>query len=166
MGWNQKLLQAFAKAINNNMNKASAAFTLVEILVVTSIIGLLAAAGTVTYTAFTKNSRDARRKADLEQIRGAAELYRSNSQTNSYPAEDEIVFNCPGSGALTDVANNTYMSKVPNDPKCPTYTYYYEVGSDGNYKMGAFLEGGGGTDCSVSCGGANCNYCVGPYGEQ
>ena len=147
------------------MNKTSAAFTLVEILVVTSIIGLLAAAGTVTYTAFTKNSRDARRKADLEQIRGAAELYRSNSQTNSYPAQNEITFNCPGSGTLTDTAGNKYMSKVPNDPKCPKYTYYYELGSDGNYKLGAYLEGGG-TDCSVSCGGANCNYCVGPYGEQ
>lgn len=148
------------------MKQKTFAFTLIEVLVVTTIIGLLAATGTVTYTAFTKKSRDARRQTDIEQIRGAIEVYKSSSSTNSYPAS--MTFNCPASGALQDTAvpPNIYMSKIPNDPKCPTYTYYYNVDVNGNYTLGAFLENGG-TDCGVSCGtGVNCNYCVGPYGEQ
>jgi len=54
-------------------------FTLIEILVVATIIALLATAATITYAQLTKQSRDARRKTDLEQIRAALEMYRSNN---------------------------------------------------------------------------------------
>ncbi len=143
--------------------KKNAAFTLIEILVVMTIIGLLAGAATVTYTAFTKKSRDARRQVDLEQIRGALETYKSS--VGNYPEEDRVTFNCPSSGGLTDDSSNTYMSKIPNDPKCPDYSYYYDVDSNGDYTIGAYLETGSGS-CGGSCTGSNCNYCLGPYGQQ
>ncbi|OGK18346.1 hypothetical protein A3G67_03575 [Candidatus Roizmanbacteria bacterium RIFCSPLOWO2_12_FULL_40_12] len=153
------------------MKKFVLGFTLVEILVVTTIIGMLAAVGSVSYTAFTKNARDARRKADLEEVRGAMELYRSNNSTG-YPSEgggaaDQIQFDCNATtGKLEDSNSNKYLSKIPEDPKCPTSTYDIISISASDYVLGARLEGGG-TDCGGSCGGGNqCNYCLGPYGQQ
>ncbi len=119
-------------------------FTLIEILVVATIIGLLATGGFVSYTQFGRQSRDARRKADLEQIRAAIEMYRSNSATNSYPAS--ITFACPPSGSLTD-GTTTYLDPLPNDPKCVTgwsfYTYTYLTAQ--TYTITAMLEGSGGS---------------------
>jgi len=135
-------------------------FTLIEILVVVTIIGLLAAVTSVTYSQISKQSRDAKRKTDLEQTRAAVEMYRSNN--NSYPitisAGTSICdpAGCPPTG-------NKYLNKVPTDPKYPTYTYYYS-GSVSNYTLGAYLETGG-TNCQAGCG-SNCNYCLDAYGQK
>ena len=87
------------------------AFTLVEILVVVTIVALLAVGGLVTYTQFGYQSRNARRKADIEQIRAALEMYRSNSDYSSYPNN------------VTDLVPD-YLKSVPIDPKTSTaYTY-------------------------------------------
>lgn len=145
-------------------------FTLIEILVVATIIGLLAAVAAVSYSSITKSSRDARRKADLEQIRAAIEMYRSNN--NTYPSS--VAVGCSLSTGLTDVSGNTYLSNVPEDPKCTTYTYYYvglPVGcttSCSDYTVGAYLEGTTSTcGSTISCGtGVNCNFCQGPYGPK
>jgi general secretion pathway protein G len=56
-------------------------FSFIEILVVVTIIGIIATIGLVTYTEFLKQSRDAKRKGDIEQIRAAIEIYKT---TNSY----------------------------------------------------------------------------------
>lgn len=142
-------------------------FTLIEILVVATIIGLLAAAGAASYMSLNKNSRDARRKVDLENIRAAIEQYRSNNTTNVYPTAATAPGMSFGSGTIVD-GSNTYMNKIPNDPKSPTYTYYYaSAGSD--YTLGAYLEGGTYSACSgsLSCGTSIiCNYCLGPYGQK
>lgn len=144
-------------------------FTLIEILVVVTIIGMLAAVGAVSYSSFTKNARDARRKADLEQIRGAIELYRSTNGV--YPLTSELVVGCSGTSAsLVDPSpgTGTYMSKVPVDPYC-TQGYSYGYSSDGtDYTLGAALETGTSTCTSPPSTGCNvtCTYCVGPYGER
>lgn len=146
-------------------------FTFIEILVVVTIISLLAAVGAVSYSQFSKQSRDARRKADLEQIRSAIELYKSNSSSNLYPLTGtaNLVFTSCSMGALTD-GTNTYMSKIPNDPKCTTSIYYYASATGSTYTMAAQLETT--SSCTSppggnSCGTGNpCNYCLGPYGQQ
>lgn len=133
-------------------------FTLIEILVVSTIIALLAATASVSYSQLNKQSRDAKRKTDLEQIRAALEMYRSNNDV--YPA---LTINCSSSGGITD-AQGTYLSLIPKDPKCSTYSYYYST-SGSDYTLGAYLESGG-TDCVAGQCGGNCNYCVGPYGQK
>ncbi len=155
-------------------------FTLIELIVVATIIGLLAGSGAVAYTQFSKQSRDAKRKADLEQIRAAVELYKSNNSANSYPTSIGDLSSC-SLGALTD-GTNTYLSKVPNDPKCNTSIYYYDpIDSSGgacdgsssdpcvNYTLAATLEKSS-TVCqslTTQCtSGTGCTYCVGPYGEK
>lgn len=127
-------------------------FTLIEILVVVTIIGLLTATAVVTYTAFLKQARDAKRKADLGQISAALEMYRSNNDT--YPTTSLSQLTAP----------MIYIQAVPTDPKNPTYTYYYS-GTASDYTLGSYLEGGGATCVAGQCGG-NCNYCLGPYGQK
>lgn len=137
------------------------AFTLIEVLVVVTIISILASIAAVSYSSSLKQSRDARRKTDLEQIRAAVEMYKSYN--NVYPGT--ITFGA----ALTDPSPGTtiYLSKVPKDPKDPNTSYYYNSPGPTNqdYEVCAFLELGG-TDAGVSCGASNCNYCLGPYGEK
>lgn len=149
------------------MKQSNVGFTFIEILVVATIISLLAAAGAVSYSQFSKSSRDAKRKADIEQIRAAVEMYRSNN--GSYPLNGGgvgkvDVTTCSTSG-LTDSGGNTYLSKIPNDPKCSSNTpvYYYSSTDGSTYTIGAKLE----IPSTSSCGGcgSTCNYCLGPYGQ-
>lgn len=138
-------------------------FTLVEILVVVTIISMLASVAAVSYSRFIKQSRDARRKTDIEQIRAAAELYRNFKGV--YPSS--LAFD--GSGEIVDGATK-YMTKVPSDPLYTgplTNTYYY-ISSDPfqTYNLCAYLEGGSTTSITATCGGQNCNYCMGPYGQE
>jgi len=140
--------------------KKDNAFTLIEILVVATIISLLAAAGIVSYSQFLKQSRDAKRKADLEQIRAALEMYRSNSSTSSYPAG-----NWSNLSILT--APTVYIQSLPSDPKSPTYVYYYSS-NGADYTLAAHLENGSLSACqslTTQCNGV-CNYCLGPYGQK
>jgi len=135
------------------------AFTLIEILVVATIIVLLTATATVTYTAFLKQSRDAKRKADLEQVRAALEMYRSNSNPSSYP-----VGSVYSTTLLVLTTPVIYIQSLPTDPKNPTYSYYY-TGTASDYTIAAYLESGG-TNCVAGQCGGNCNYCMGPYGKK
>lgn len=140
------------------------AFTLVEILVVVTIISLLASIAAVSYSQFVKQSRDARRKGDIEQIRAAIELYRNFN--NVYPSAP-LAF---GSGEIADPLPSTtkYMTKIPNDPMSSSgYTYYYaSTGTD--YTLCTYLEGGGTPDADAVCNASSlkCNYCMGPYGQK
>lgn len=148
------------------------AFTFIEILVVVTIIALLTAAGAISYSQFSKSSRDAKRKADLEQIRAAVELYRSSNDV--YPLSGaglyHISLSTCSTGSLTDINGNTYLSKLPNDPKCTgdKPTYYYVSADGSTYSVAAYLESSSVAGCAGAntCGtGYNCNYCLGPYGQ-
>ena len=133
-------------------------FTLIEILVVATIIALLATAATITYAQLTKQSRDARRKTDLEQIRAALEMYRSNN--NQYYLAS---FNasCSTVGWLA-----SYIGSMPTDPKSGSGYYYRCNISTNDFTLGAYLETGGTGSCG-NCGTTTaCNYCLGPYGKK
>ena len=90
-------------------------FTLVELLVVISIIAILSAIGAVTYTSFLKSSRDSKRQADLKIIQSALEEYHADIL--NYPFSVT-----PGSDLSS--GTKTYFTKVPNDPTAnPDYAY-------------------------------------------
>lgn len=132
-------------------------FTLIEILVVVTIISLLTSAAVVSYTQLGKQSRDSKRKADIEQIRAALEMYRSNDSSSYYYTSS---FNdyCTSFPGLSG-----YIGSMPSDPKTG---YYYRCNiSTTNYTIGAYLETTSTGSCG-SCGTSNCNYCVGPYGQE
>lgn len=126
-------------------------FTLIEILVSATIIGLLATIGIAGFQSVTRSGRDALRKTDLEQLRSALEIYKS--EAGFYPT------------ATTCVANlsSDYINPYPSDPRAPTFRYCYIRDSTLTYRLCAHLENGsttldlcGGTN---NCG-VNCNYQV------
>jgi prepilin-type N-terminal cleavage/methylation domain-containing protein len=147
-------------------------FTLVELVVVVSIIAILAATATFSYRASLISSRDARRKSDVEQVRNALELYRSTN--NAYPLTAAFSLDCASTGGLTDGGGNTYLSLQPREPKCVSQTYFYTATATGSeYTIGSILEAPGTStctvvyDCSASVAGTQaCNYCMGPYGPK
>lgn len=124
-------------------------FTLIEILVVIAIIGVLIGVLLVALEGVRKTARDTKRKADLEQIRSALEMYRADA--GSYP---DIPL-----GTSISYDGKTYLN-VPGDPITATYIYRYEAVKTGEtvtgYRLCARLEGGAVatscTSCSSSCG--------------
>lgn len=114
-------------------------FTLVELLVTITIIGILASIGLNTFTSAQKKSRDAKRKAYLRQITDALEAY--NNDKGEYPAPaDGGSGNIKGCGAdaeqdctwgeifsnTTPTPNTIYMVEMPEDPTIGN-TFYYDA---------------------------------------
>ena len=129
-------------------------FTLVEILVVATIIGFLATLGMVGYQAAGKSGRDAKRKGDLEQIRSALEIYKSEN-SGVYPA----VNSCVPAGLAPG-----YINTIPSDPNT-TYKYCYIPGAAPikSYTLCVSLEAASGgliAACGNNCGSGVCNYAV------
>jgi len=137
-------------------------FTLVELLVVISIIGILMAISIFGIQGARESSRDSRRKADLELIRSGIEIYKSDC--GNYPIATYST-NWPssivGDGTPTSCAvANVYLSP-PLDPVSPTRYYLYNSAGT-TYELCASSEQGSGT---VTCGGSSncgttCNYKV------
>lgn len=101
-----------------NNTKTKKGFTLIEILIVVSIIGLLASVIFVGLAGTRARGRDARRVADLRSIQTGLELYFSKN--GSYPA--------------TLDALRTASIGVTNIPKDPSTgaNYGYGVASPAN----------------------------------
>src|SRR3989338_8082819 len=59
-------------------------FTLIELLVVISIIGILASFAIASFPSAQAKGRDSRRKADLDAIRKAGELAKTDSTGSKY----------------------------------------------------------------------------------
>ena len=142
-------------------------FSLIEILIVVTIISLLVSIAAFSYSSFIRQSRDAKRKTDIEQIRASIEMYKSFN--NVYPTPDTTSPNngMPfGTAGITDTST-TYISKLPNDPRASSgYTYFYTTLSNNlDYTLCAYLESSG-TATANSCGTSACTYCMGPYGEK
>ena len=102
-------------------------FTLVELLVVIAIIGILSAIGIVVYQAVNRNSRDAKRQADLKFIQEALEQYHADQFF--YPSAilfggTNSITNCTGNPASPCTVSKTYLNQVPSDPiGNPQYSY-------------------------------------------
>jgi prepilin-type N-terminal cleavage/methylation domain-containing protein len=67
-----------------------AGFTMVELILVMSIIAILATAFTLNYTGSQKRARDTERRNDLKQYQIALEKY-ANSNSGFYPLRDPAV---------------------------------------------------------------------------
>ena len=107
-------------------------FTLIEILIVVSIIGMLASIVLVGLGSFRSRGRDARRAADLREVQNALELY--NEKQGSYPQVSDW-------GELGDalVSAEIGVTSIADDPLGGDHHYQY--GSDGqNYVLGATIE--------------------------
>ena len=151
-----------------NMSKkhssASSAFTLIELLVVISIMGILLALSIYGMQDARRASRDGKRKADLEQIRSALEMYKSDCTQGKYLIKNPAAALTNIVGTIAACGNtNVYTAQVPQDPTPTTRSYIYYSGDGITYELCASLEQGTSTvtcGSSSNCGGSTCNYKV------
>lgn len=111
---------------------SSKGFTLVELLVVIAIIGILATLLLLQLGIARQRARDAKRIADVSQVRTASELYFDDAGT--YPQ----VATYAGLGALLVPK---YMTQLPTDPlNVGNYAYNYAYNGLTRYHVWAELE--------------------------
>jgi len=120
--------------------KMKKAFSLVELLVVITIIAVLSV---VAYTAVggqTVKARDAKRKQDLNTIQQALELYFAETGRYPYNNNDPIFdYDTDGDANLaTGKIWKKHLSKIPTDPS--GNSYIYAVSGTASYELAAVLE--------------------------
>ena len=139
------------------MKRNEKGFTLVELIVVMTIIVIITSVGMVSYATAGSKARDSRRMADLERIRSALEMYRADNKI--YPSDETTL-------------GSEYLKSWPKDPKPNNYKYVYNTSNPYSYTLGAHVENLGSTtpisidsitECSSSSpppdpSDSNCNY--------
>ncbi|PJC79745.1 hypothetical protein CO009_03560 [Candidatus Shapirobacteria bacterium CG_4_8_14_3_um_filter_35_11] len=94
--------------MNNNINKDKFGFTLFELLVSISIIAILTAIASMSFSGAQKKARDARRVSDMNFVQKAAEQYYSFSNY-VYPSTTATPWTATNSQRVLDI--------FPRDPK-------------------------------------------------
>ena len=120
--------------MKSNLNSA---FTLIEMLVVISLIGILAALALVSFGGAQKQARDTTRKSDLKQYQTSIEGYASKNG-GLYPVYATAT-TIPSSGGLCTSLN---IGTCPLDPKniSPNLYKYISDASGTNYVFWGGLE--------------------------
>lgn len=106
-------------------------FTLIEILVVVSIIGILATVGLANFMPSLAKGRDAQRLDDARKIIAALEQYKADY--GSYPVVAGWVDSSSAAADWIPGISPTYIERAPIDPKnLASKDLYYYYRSDGN----------------------------------
>ncbi len=154
---NKKLYIVFSNKKNNN------GFTLIELLIVIAIFALIANVTMISLNKAKRESRDAKRVANINQLRSALHLYSTDNL--SYPADNggnpiaigtdnHIVIDDNGWSNGVSPASPIFMYSVPRDPSminvqssslCTSSSnevcdYSYTVNGD-DYIIYFYLEG-------------------------
>lgn len=122
------------------------AFTLIELLVTIAIIAVLTGLSLVAFNASRAIARDGKRKADLEAIRSALEIYRSDK--GEYPLQ------------LPSLQPD-YIASVSTDPNDPARIYSYTPTCTTictGYVLCAAVELGGTAVSGCGSCGVACSY--------
>lgn len=123
-------------------------FTLLELLVVISILGILMAMGAVAFSTAQRKGRDAKRSADLKAMQNGFEQYYATN--GGYAAG-------PGCGAM--FAAEFFPAGQPTDPTtaaaydCETSATAYCVCADLDEDAAGNASGRVGTTCTYAAGG-------------
>jgi prepilin-type N-terminal cleavage/methylation domain-containing protein len=131
--------------LNSHQYINRSGFTLVELIIVISIIAILGTIWFVSYSWFSSSARDSARVSDLGNIRVGLDLY--NTQKSTYPSPDSPV-EIKASWALiwyqwyiwTSVQN---LIRLDWDVKDPVDNEYYTYSTNSNknkYQILWFLE--------------------------
>ncbi len=126
--------------MGKNLKKA---FTLIELLIVISIIAILVSIATASYITAQKKGRDSKRRQDLKDIQNAFEQYYAEYQ--AYPTTS------------TEIDSAFSNNQRPKDPQNnSTYTYDWNHIDSENYCICAKLESSAGNADAPSS--TTCNW--------
>ena len=141
--------------------KVKHAFTLIELLIVISIIGILITIGIFSFDNARQKGRDLRRKQDLGAIKSALILYYQDNK--KFPATVSELM-------------PTYINQLPQDSLqqaagndcAKTHVYCYVLNTDGTFVLWAQLEnskdqqiiGKASATCSSKPPSPHFNYCL------
>jgi prepilin-type N-terminal cleavage/methylation domain-containing protein len=166
--------------INNSHKNKINGFTLVELLVVITILGILATIGLVAFSSSQARGRDAQRKSDLKQIATALELFYSDYGKYPVSRGGEIKA-CPysstdststgvcvwgGTTPFEDIDANKnpktiYFRVLPKDPAKDTSYYYVSDTTLQKFQVFAHLENTQDPQListTYMCGAKSCNF--------
>jgi len=137
--YNRKKDQRSIRVMDQREINGSSGFTLVELLVVLTIISLLITVVSISFSESKKRSRDARRVTDIKSLSQALNLYQNNHQF--YPCS---ALGCAGGEVIiTGSDNMTGSLKADNiiganivDPVNDTnYRYWYNSVDGSTYTL-------------------------------
>lgn len=139
-------------------------FTMIEIIISLSLIGLFIALPVLAYSSYIKKSRDIKRKNDINQMATALQQYKMSVGTYPTAASGNIGTN------LQILVSRGYIPAVPKDPKdgqpaictqATKYCYSYTVSADLlTYTLSARLEDA----TAAGAGSANSYFQATPAG--
>lgn len=123
-------------------NKLKFGFSLIELLVVISIIGVLSAVLVANFMGARERARDAQKIQDLTSLKNALRMYYNDNQT--YP----IGVNC--TSCLTSFLGASYMPSISE----VGYTYSQTDSGDGFWAIVGLEAGAGDEDINsqTKCG--------------
>lgn len=118
-------------------------FTLVEMIVVLSIVSVLIMLGFGSYSSLSRRARDTKREADLNDFINAINAFQLNErrgpnegglcESSIGASGDPCPINPPQngwarpSGVWTDLVDGGYLKELPTDPiNNQVYYYYYK----------------------------------------
>lgn len=136
-------------SIFENKIRKNQGFTLVELLITVSIIGIMSVVLSVSFASAQKNGRDQRRIADMKAISDAAEQYYL--MRGSYPTS--LPTNIAPWRALGGNTAPVILQFFPTDPK-NGWTAYSSSLSSAGYCFCALME----KSANGNALAANCNY--------
>ena len=149
-------------------------FTLIELLVVIAVIGILASVVMASLNSARVKARDARRKADMQQLTLAIQLYYSDFGV--FPPSSGATMPNLSWANSSDASWTTfgahmqpYMATLPKDPQQTTnpniwaasgggYAYSYVLCSPQSYMLVYQLENAQGPDNGADCNGTWYRY--------
>jgi len=109
------------------------AFTLIELIVVFTIIAILATIVFVNLEQAARKGRDTQRKADLSTISVALDTRKTELKAYQTKATNFVTID-------TDVIESSYLPIIPKDPD-PTQNYEYRSDDGQQFKVRAMSEG-------------------------
>ncbi len=166
--WKLEIVEDPERSRRGNYQKLRKAFTLIELLIVISIIGILIAAASASYLKAQQKGRDGRRKSDLKSVQQTLELYFQT--VGKYPTTSggKIQCNTPADATTTidwgtefkckvqttDADTTSFIQQLPKGP-VQSGEYWYNNTSLNKYTISTYIENSKDPELSTN-GGSNC----------